>query len=452
MPTIPKLRTLTNVSADVLNAIRNASSINYQNYVPVATPDAQVIRKIGAVIMDSPNLQNEFLSALVNRIARVYITTRSYENPWRFFKKGVLEYGETIEEIFVNLAKPYEFDQEKSESEVFKRELPDVRSAFHVMNYTKFYKVTISDDQLRMAFLSIDGVTDLISKITEQLVTAMNYDEFLTMKYMLGRRLLDGLMKTQDIPVTTAENMKTIISKVKARSNALTFMSSDYNLAGVYNHTPKERQYIIINSDFDAAMDVEVLASAFNMDRAEFFGHRVLVDSFGSVDTNRLSELFAEDANYKAFTTDEIAALNSVPCMIVDEDFFQIYDNLTKFTENYNGQGLYWNYWYHAWKTFSISPFANNVAFITGEQSVTAVSVTPSTLTLGIGDRTTLTATVTGSPFVDKNVVWSSNSDTVTVNDSGLVVIGEGATGTVNITATSVADPSKSAECKITIA
>lgn len=452
MPTIPKLRTLTNVSADVLNAIRNASSINYQNYVPVATPDAQVIRKIGAVIMDSPNLQNEFLSALVNRIARVYITTRSYENPWRFFKKGVLEYGETIEEIFVNLAKPYEFDQEKSESEVFKRELPDVRSAFHVMNYTKFYKVTISDDQLRMAFLSIDGVTDLISKITEQLVTAMNYDEFLTMKYMLGRRLLDGLMKTQDIPVATAENMKTIISKVKARSNALTFMSSDYNLAGVYNHTPKERQYIIINSDFDATMDVEVLASAFNMDRAEFFGHRVLVDSFGSVDTNRLSELFAEDANYKAFTTDEIAALNSVPCMIVDEDFFQIYDNLTKFTENYNGQGLYWNYWYHAWKTFSISPFANNVAFITGEQSVTAVSVTPSTLTLGIGDRTTLTATVTGSPFVDKKVVWSSNSDTVTVNDSGLVVIGEGATGTVKITATSVADSSKSAECKITIA
>lgn len=452
MPTIPKLRTLTNVSADVLNAIRNASSINYQNYVPVATPDAQVIRKIGAVIMDSPNLQNEFLSALVNRIARVYITTRSYENPWRFFKKGVLEYGETIEEIFVNLAKPYEFDQEKSESEVFKRELPDVRSAFHVMNYTKFYKVTISDEQLRMAFLSIDGVTDLIAKITEQLVTAMNYDEFLTMKYMLGRRLLDGIMKTQDIPVATAENMKTIISKVKARSNALTFMSSDYNLAGVYNHTPKKRQYIIINSDFDATMDVEVLASAFNMDRAEFFGHRVLVDSFGSVDTNRLSELFAEDANYKAFTTDEIAALNSVPCMIVDKDFFQIYDNLTKFTENYNGQGLYWNYWYHAWKTFSISPFANNVAFITGEQSVTAVSVTPSTLTLGIGDRTTLTATVTGSPFVDKNVVWSSNSDTVTVNDSGLVVIGEGATGTVKITATSVADSSKSAECKITIA
>ena len=39
----------------------------------------------------------------------------------------------------------------------------DVRAAFHTMNYQKFYKATISNDQLRQAFLSWQGITDLIT-------------------------------------------------------------------------------------------------------------------------------------------------------------------------------------------------------------------------------------------------------------------------------------------------
>ena len=135
MPTKPKIKTLTNSSIDVLNAIRNSATVNYQNYVPIATADPDNIREIGAIIMDMPQLQNEFLSALVNRIGRVILTSKMYSNPWEMFKKGMLEYGETIEEIFVNIAKPFQYDPQVAESDVYKREIPDVRSAFHVMNY-----------------------------------------------------------------------------------------------------------------------------------------------------------------------------------------------------------------------------------------------------------------------------------------------------------------------------
>ena len=75
MPTTPKMVTLTNSSVDVLNAIRNSASVNYQDYVPIATPNAESIREIGNVIMDYPSLQNEFLNALINRIGRVLITS-----------------------------------------------------------------------------------------------------------------------------------------------------------------------------------------------------------------------------------------------------------------------------------------------------------------------------------------------------------------------------------------
>ena len=116
MPTTPKIVTLTNSSVEILNTIRDNATQNYQNYVPYATPDAESIRKIGTIIMDMPQLQNEFISALVNRIGRVLVTSKLYDNPWAMFKKGLLEFGETIEEIFVNIAKPFQFDPVVAES------------------------------------------------------------------------------------------------------------------------------------------------------------------------------------------------------------------------------------------------------------------------------------------------------------------------------------------------
>lgn len=448
----PRIVTLTNSSVDVLNVIRNNASQNYKDYVPVATANAESIREIGAVIMDYPALQNEFLSALVNRIGRVLITSRMYENPWSMFKKGMLEFGETVEEIFVNIAKPFQFDPAVAESTVFKREIPDVRSAFHIMNYQKYYKATIQNDQLRQAFLSWQGITDLIAKIVDAMYTGANYDEFQTMKYMLAKRILNGQLFPVTIPTVETTNMKAIVSTIKGVSNKFEFLSSKYNLAGVQTHTKKSDQYLLINAKFDAEMDVEVLASAFNMDKAEFAGHRVLVDSFGDLDIGRLNMLFANDPTYTAISEDELQALNSIPAIMVDKDFFMIFDNFYNFTEQYNGEGLYWNYWYHVWKTFSVSPFANNAIFIAGTPSVTSVTVSPATANVSAGQKVQLSAVVHTTDFAPQSVVWTLTSgDKVTVTQSGLVIIGSDATGEIVVTATSVYDNTKSDSATITV-
>ena len=445
MSTTPKIVTLTNSSVDILNAIRNNATQNYRDYVPKATPDADSIRQIGAIIMDYPALQNEFLSALVNRIGRVLITSKMYDNPWAFFKKGLLEFGESVEEIFVNIAKPFQFDPAVAETNVFKREIPDVRAAFHIMNYQKYYKATISNDQLRQAFLSWQGISDLIAKIVDAMYTGANYDEFQTMKYMLARHILDGHMYPVAIPPVTMENMKSIVSVVKGVSNKFTFLSPNYNLAGVQTYTAKNDQYMLINSQFDATMDVEVLASAFNMDKAEFSGRRVLVDSFGSLDTDRLSELFAGDSTYKEISSDELIALDAIPAVLVDRNWFMIFDNFYNFTEQYNGEGLYWNYWYHVWKTFSVSPFANNALFIPGNPGVTSVTVTPSSSTVAAGQSVQLSANVVTTNFAPKSVTWSVNSKYATVDNSGKVTVLSTPPDLTNITvtATSTFDTSK---------
>ena len=451
MPSKPRIIVKTNTSAEVLNAIRNNASINYRNYVPVATENAESIKEIGAIIMDYPSLQNEFLSALVNRIAAVRLTSKLYYNPWTIFKQGWLEFGETTEEIFVDIAKPFQFDPAVAESELFKREIPDVRSAFHIMNYQKFYKTTVSNDQLRQAFLSMDGISNLIAKIVDAMYTGANYDEFLTMKYMLAIHLLRGQLYPEEIKPVTSENMYDITAQIKGISNNLTFLSTNYNITGVHNNSLKEDQFLILNSKFDASMDVNVLATAFNMDKAEFMGKRILVDSFGALELDRLKMLLGDNPNYHEFTEAELKALDSIPAVIVDKNFFMIFDNFQSFTEEYNGQGLYWNYFFHTWKTFSVSPFANAIMLIPATPSVTSVSVTPATAAVTAGSTIQLTAKVTSENFAPQSVMWTSDNENVTVTSAGLVTIPNGVTGTVTIKATSTYDITKFGTSKITV-
>lgn len=451
MPTKPSGRSLDASSIDVLNAIRNSSSENYRSAVPFA--DSENIRDIGNILTGNPTLANSFLTNLVNRIGRVIISSRMYDNPWSMFKKGMLDYGETIEDIFVDIARPFEFDQAVSEKEVFKREISDVESVFHILNYKKFYKVTISEQDLNLAFLNASGVTDLINKIIDSLYAGARYDEFITMKYLIARHLIDGNLCTVEVPEVSEENAKKITTKIKEVSNAFTFMSTKYNLAGVHNYSDKDRQYLIVNNEFDAIMDVEVLASAFNMDKAQFTGKRVLVDGFGIVDKERLNELFSESKGYTELTDVEIKALNAIPAILVDQDWLMIFDNMDKFTELYNGQGLYWNYWYHCWKTFSISPFHNSVAFIPAVPTVTSVTVSPTTVRAKPGTTVILTPTVTTTSFASKKVTWSVDRELATVSFDGRVHILESASAgeSITVTCTSVFDPSQNATATITV-
>ena len=451
MPSTAATTTLSANSVDILNAIRNSATAQYKDYVPVAR-DASDVKDVGAIIMDYPALQNEFLNALVNRIGRVLITSKEYSNPWKMFKKGMLEFGETVEEVFVELAKPYEYDPATSETTIFKREIPDVRAAFHILNYKKRYKQSIQRADLRQAFLSRDGLASLVTKIIGAMYSASEYDEFLTMKYMIARHIMQGELYPVTVTTPVTYNAADTVKAIKKVSNDFTFISPDYNRAGVRTFTPKENQYIIINSEFDAVMDVDVLAAAFHMEKAEFMGHRVLVDSFGTLDTDRLDELFGANSWYTPIDADTLEALAAIPAVIVDKDWFMILDNMLEMQEDKNGEGLTWHYNYHTWKTFSVSPFANGAMFIPGEPSVDSITITPATATLTAGASILLDVEVATTNFAPKTVTWESSDESIAVVDIyGNVHTADGASGSVSITATSTYDESVTASATITV-
>ena len=443
-------------SATIMNYLRQSATTYYKEQVPKAiSGDGENLKMIGNVIMGDAIIRNEFLSALVNRIGFVAITSRIWENPWAVFNKGLVEYGTTVEEIYVDLAKPFAYDVEIAEKNIFKRVIPDVRSAFHCMNWQEFFKVTIQEKDLKRAFLSWDGVTDLIAKIIESMTTSLNYAVYQTMKYLIARTLLNGQGNAVEIPAVTTANMQDIVAVVRENSNNWTILNNKNNIAGVHNHTPKEEQYLILTNKFAAKMDVEILATAFNMDKTEFFGHRMLVDGFGEIDNDFLHDLFTDadgntDAGYIPITDAEKTALNTIPALMIDERFFQIYQNLHEMTEAYNGEGMYWNYWLHEWMTFSVSPFSQRALFVPTEPTVTGVDVTPATATMSVGSTLTLSTTVTTTGFAPQTVTYASSDEDVATVDAKGVVTAIGA-GSATITVTSVFDTSVTDTASITV-
>ena len=419
MPRRIAVNTLNASTIDILNVIRQNASYDYQQNVPVVTR-ASDIPKVGEIIYGTPAFANQFVNALVNRIALVRAQSATFNNPYAVLKKGYLEFGESVEDIFVQIANVVDYSAEKGAQRELKRTIPDIRSAFHVMNWRVMYPLTIQDEDLRMAFTGIDGVQNLIATAVDSIYTAAEYDEFLLFKYLIIKAVSSG--KMYPVSIGDGTDLKDSAKAFRGISNTLPFMDKKYNEASVKTNTPKERQVIFMDAMFNAEFDVEVLAGAFNMDKADFMGRLFLIDNWTTFDNERFEVIRANSDGIEAVSSSELALMANVKAVIMDENWFQVYDNLNKMTENYIGSGLYWNYWYHTWKTISTSPFSNAVVFATSNAS----TVLPASITVTITDKSVSDIATTLSFVADDSVSLAPSSlqfvQTNALTDDGIAV------------------------------
>lgn len=473
MPSMPKNKTL----GDNASAANLVNTLTKDIVSPIDVPHVYAVgermatggianketslnslRDAGTTIVNYQPLSNAFLSALVNRIGMVLITSKLYSNPWARFKRGTLEFGETVEEIFANIMSAKQYDPDIAEEQVERRNKPDVRSAFHTLNYQKFYKTTVSNEQLRQAFLSFDGISNLVGKIIESMYTSANYDEFLVMRYLIGIKAVGGSFYPVNIAAPTPANSNSIVTTMKTISDDITELAPDYNEAGVHAYSNKEDQYFIMTNKFANLIDVETLALAFNLDKVELMGRIIRVKSFGfsTQELARLNELFADgNPNYVPIDSATNDLFKAIPAVCVDREFFMIFDNLTTMRERANEEGLYWNYWLHLWKTFSTSPFANAIVFTDATPAVVSVTVSPDTVTAKKGNLITFNVDVEVTGYASAQVNWTMTGNTSTntkIDQQGRVTIAKDEAGpTITVTATSWFDQTKKGEATITI-
>ena len=422
--------------ANVLNVIRQNATAVYQDRIPEAT--AENLHEVGDAILTYEAQANEFVNALVNRIGLVILNNRMATNPLAALKKGRLAVGETIEEIYIDVIKAQTYDPRAAQDTLFKRHLPNVSSVFHSVDSQLNYPLTISNEQLRKAFMSYDSLDRFIAGLVDSMYKSATLDEFIQMKQLISEWNANGRFIIEPITaVTDAASAREAMIKIKAVSDGMTIFNNQMNYAGVWTSTPKDEQYLITTPDFNARMDVDVLAAAFHMDKAEFAGHVIVVDNIGDLGDD------------------------GIEAILVDKNWYQVYDYLRTFKTAYNGEGLYWNYFYHVWMVYSLSPFANAVAFGTATPTVTAVTVTPTAATVKAGGTVQITTSVTGTgaPTSKCTFTLAGNTDPETaVNTMGKVILGSKEKGSlgnsknqITVTAKSVQDTSKTATCTITV-
>lgn len=258
---------------------------------------------------------------------------------------------------------------------------------------------------------------DLIARIVDSIYTAAEYDEYLLFKYMLIKEINKGHFAPVSIGVGTAGNLDSAAVQFRGISNTLPFMSKKYNEAGVMNTTPRSRQIIFMDAMFNAQYDVEVLASAFNMGKADFMGSLYLIDDWTSFDNDRWTEIRSDSTWVEEVSDTELTIMNNVKAVMVDESWFQVYDNNNKFTEKFVASGDYWNYFYHVWKTVSHSPFANSVVFVTSSATTTLPAAPVITIGTKVESADAVTLTLeyndTTPSLVPQQVLFVQTDDLV---------------------------------------
>ena len=346
-------------NASMMDAIRNDASLDYQRRIPSATIAG--VQETVKTLQQFKPLWNEFIDALVNRIGSVVVRNMSWSNPLGMFKQGMLNYGSTIEEIKVGLleAHIYDPDREYMERDLFGTERPWVESNFHSVNRENFYKITINEALLRRAFLEAGGLSNFVSELMSVPHTSDQVDEFLLTLSLFPEYEANpnGGFYHVNIPnlndwSSTEADAKAALRKVRAMAGELKFPSTKYNAAHMPTWADEGDLILLATPAFQAAIDVDALAGAFNIDRANVSGKIVTIPNGG-------------------FGIDGAQAILTVP------DFFVIADTVLENNSQFNPAGLSHNYFLHHHQIISCSRFVPAVMYWTGpDDEVVIVSGT----------------------------------------------------------------------------
>lgn len=364
----------TQLSADsytILNTIRNQIGGEFRANTPLVE-DEDSARAYGLYVTGSGDARNSFMQSLVNRIAQVMCLVRAYTNSLKQFKKGMLGPGEVVENVWVGLVLPEGWVQDPANpGDVYKTNNPDNQATFHPVNSKLVYEITTNDAELSLAFTSESGVYDLVSRIVQRLTDSAEWDEYILMKYVLAKAYLENANARKSVPTLSAANADAIITEMKAVSNDMRFMNVDYNIAGVATHSPIDEQVFFLTAKSNAVLDVNALASAYNLSYKQFIGQQEMINSFALTDAEqeRLDVIMSETASaglipgYTPFTDQEVEALQGIVGATIDRDFFMIFDKLYQMNSVFDQKHLNTNTFLHTWKVLSYNPFANSVYF-----------------------------------------------------------------------------------------
>ena len=346
---ILELRDLSN--AEILNGIREDASFDYQTRIPLA--DQSNIATVVQSLLNYRPSWNEFSNGFVNRIGAIYARSALWTNPLGVFKKGLMTFGDTVEEYMSDILEAHSYDPDRNymEQTLFGQERPAIEVNYHKVNRQDFYKFTVNEKILRRAFLNDQGLATLIAQIMEAPLKSDQWDEYLIMANLLKQNEANGGFYKIQVPEfaginTSSDDAKIALAKIRSMAYRLPILSRQFNAAHLPMAAKAEDLVLIGTPDFLASIDVFALAPLFHLEKAEQVFERTIALP---------AEHFGVSGTQGILTT---------------KDFWMVFDTLIENRNQPNPAGLYENYFLHHHGIYSLSRFVPAIMFTSDSGTV----------------------------------------------------------------------------------
>lgn len=382
-------------NATILKSVWLNGTNDFQQRVPA--PTQSNIAQVSAALFDPMNrdIYNQFCDNLINRIGNQYIHNRLWKSPLREFIGNSMNYGNTIQEIAVNYVRAHSFAHSDRLAEspypnpiadnvsILDTFKPDIDVAYHSRNRQDVYPISFNDTDVRTAFVDEFGLNSFIASVMSAPQNGDEIDTYNIMNNLFAEYDSYHQMFTCSLETdpTKSDNAKELMRRVREYTGRLRFPSALYNASSksipVFANT--DELVLFTTPEIESYIDVNVLASIFNIPLA--------------------------DVNVRRIILDNIMIPNSV-AILTTKDFFVCNDTFYGTTSFYNPASLSTNYYLHHQGVYSTSPFAPAINFSFGTpativpvvtQTVTGVTVTPDVSNVHPGGTVKLTVELVGS-------------------------------------------------------
>ena len=428
-----------NPSAGLVTALNKMREMSvdsgdiFHQYFPIVDSNTN-IGEWGAPMFGS-NYQavQESFFGLLKQIAYVATVTRVFDNPLAQLEGENMPLGWAGEETYINPVQGRQFDVNDFAGILQKYEA-DVKVQYLTVNMDLQYPVTLTRDKIRTAFNSWRDLEEFINGIVNALYNGAYIGMFNYTKALVAAAFKEN--KAQYIKVTAVTNESTgkaLIKKLREMYTLFQLPSASYNSwakvggAGrpVTTWCAPEDIMLLIRADVMATVDVDVLAAAFNMDKADFIGRVITVDNF---------DVYTDDGT-------KIYDGSNILGMICDKAWFKIKQQDMALDMWFNPNNRSWQYYLNVVKMYNYSLFANGVVIATADPVVDATAITASKSSVSVEEGADVVLDLETTPFsANPSIAASSSAEgtaTASVTGKKLTIHGvDAGSATITVTAT----------------
>ena len=333
------------------------------------------------------DLFNQF-SGLLNGLMGTYIESKTFYNPLRSLKKPAARFGNSERHVAVRYLKAHSY---KADDEtLLKLEKPEYREWFYSVTAPRRYEFSWSRYELARVFASDGyGFDDLLAATLSQMISSDEYDEMNLMiqAFAEAENRLGGLYKYHiSAAPTTEATGKELLTAVRAISGKMKFPSVLYNHIDVPVYENGDTLILWVTPETMANLDVQALASVFQLDKADIQYRIVTIPDFPIPNV------------YAALTSEDFIFCRDVQYGI--EPPF------------YNPANMTYKYYLHHAQMIGVNPVANCVLFTTEEGTdVDTIDLTPDSAFVAAANGMAVPGYYTPLPWIIIGNLTSGSGD-----------------------------------------